>query len=236
MASPLTLILLLIGLPLAFAGWKIYEGMIMLVGWAVGMASGYLTGLYLSEPYSVTEPGPGLPALFATIFSLIGIFTAYSAHRLVHAFTGFAGAALIGFLTMDSLAVALLLGLGGGYLTWMFHKISVIILSAVIGGILVSFGFGLQNTVPSQVMLVSIVALSGMAVQFGMFGTTEKRAADKDISGDGSECPSCGYVNFENDRYCYGCGAGLAVCDECRKLGLASWTYCDRCGADMKTG
>lgn len=231
MVTPVSIPLFLIGFPVAFAGWRMYEAAIMFFGGVAGLATGFIAGLYVTNPGIGGHPLVELHTWMGVAGGVAGVYVAYMAHRLVHGITGFAAAALIGYLAFDSAAAAVFLGLGGGYASWLFHKISVIVLTATIGGLLVSIGFGVQDTAETQLLLAGAVALLGMVVQFGLFGSDQSV-----VGGDGESmksCPNCGHPCEPEDAYCQGCGAELRLCGSCGRIGLRSWAFCDGCGQSM---
>lgn len=233
MVSAISIPLFLIGVPLAFAGWRLYEGVIIFLGGMAGLSIGYITGVYLTNPGIGGNPFLEIHTWLAVFGMVAGMYAAYVAHRLVHGLSGFVVAALIGYIALDNAAVAVLLGLGGGYAAWMIHKFSVIVLTSVIGGGLVSLGFGLQDSAETQLFLASVIALMGMVVQFGLFGSYQPGVpgADEEMES----CPSCGHPCERGDAYCQGCGESLCICGSCGVIGLQAWAFCDACGQSMET-
>lgn len=232
MTAAVSLFLWFVGLPLTYAGWRLYEATILLLGAIVGLGVGFATGVLVVDPTTWPSAGPGLPAILGGLGSVCGIGVAYVAHRLAYALSGFAVVTLLAFAVTDTMWVAVLLGLGGGYLTWLVHKLSVIVLSALVGGLLVSLGVGVQDSAEAQLGLASLVAITGVLVQLGLFGEhTPEESPRRDPP---QACPTCDTPCRDEDTYCQHCGAELSRCESCGRLGLATWTFCTDCGTTME--
>ena len=219
-------ILLLVGLAFAYGGFVLYQLYIWLIGFVVGGGFGLIIGGASSGgSFSVA-------ALLAIILGFVGGSAAIALQGLLVLLLGSLSAALVTMVMTGSELgdpLVLLMGVGGGIFALKLYSWTIILTTAVLGGMTISgvltyeAGFGIADASFSLFTgIFWIVFLTGTAVQFGLFSHSKKlveaeeddsSARDTNVvySDGGIQCESCNMPIHSEDWYCTHCGKRVSA-------------------------
>lgn len=226
MANILPLVILLgIGGAFAYRGWWIYESLIY--------AFGFLVGIIIGTGFASLADVQGLMGLVVIIGAgAIGASLAMIAEILAVALTGYVFGAAVGSIVPGvtfgdwTHPVILLTGLGGALLAWLVHKFVIILLTAFLGGIIISktlvawpdFGIWMFIRANAFSGWFFLVLLTGIMGQIGMLEYREDESvipdwytSDTRDDVERIQCPSCEKFVDPNWDHCQYCGEVIAI-------------------------
>lgn len=250
------LLLVGMGLGVAFRGWWLYEQLLLFVG--------FLVGLFLGSMVASAAGLDGVVGFLVVVGGgVLGAYGYYYLHVLGVLLFGFVvgvlfGSVLFGVNSGDwTSPLVLLTGLGGALLAWEVHKAIVVVGTAVLGATLVgkvvatwpmdTYRDVLALEVHSGAFF--LVFLAGIAVQYGFLQleadegepvapvetTLERLGAVDEPVGDLLR----GRVAFDElvgTPPRHRLGDAYRRCERCRRYGRGRWRHCHYCGAVTDAG
>lgn len=226
MANVLPLLFLLgIGGAFAYRGWWIYESLIY--------AFGFLVGIIIGTGFVSLADVQGLMGLVFIIGAgAVGASLAMIAEILAVALTGYVFGAAVGSIVPGvtfgdwTHPVILLTGLGGALLAWLVHKFVIVMLTAFLGGIIISktlvawpdFGIWMFIRANAFSGWFFLAFLTGIMGQIGMLEHQEEESVIPDWYKSETrddveriQCPSCEKFVDPNWDHCQYCGEVIAL-------------------------
>jgi hypothetical protein len=211
----IALLLVLVGLALAFAGRRVWKHMMSFVGAVIGGMFGFLFGAAVGG----WIVGFVVGMLGSFIGSALFIFLA----RLGLSIVAAGLTIVVAEAVLGSGLISLVLGAVAFALTFVYVETAIGIVTAIVGGLLVGSGLFLMGV---EDMLVVLLAVLALAVFGGAFQMTalkeerEKRIARHSIAAAAMSPPAAPPVP---GRMCVKCGGDLSYIPEYNRY------YCHRC-------
>lgn len=169
MQEEIAFILFVSGLPLAYAGWYLYETVLALVGALFGLSIGLVVGLLTETPIGLAVSVVAFTFLFAIGFVYLIKLCYYVAGAAVGAF-------LLVLLTPDLPLLIVAGAIIGGVISWYLHKIKIILTTAALGSLFFGAGLFLAGEPASTAGYAMLfVLVTGFVFQYQHANTSSHR-------------------------------------------------------------
>ena len=225
----LRLLLLVSGLALLSAGYHIYEAMIALPGFILGLAAG---GIAMRDHHWVAA------VVVALVLGLILAGLALFLYKLLVFLSGalvasmiVAGISLVFARSLPDPILVVIGGVLGGVATLIFWKVGIVVVSSATGALAFALGTETLHTIWFPVVLT----VAGICVQYGLLPKLRLIKEPRDLPGRGEnasgnqESPSApqGEVVGPSDSHD---SAPKEICPFCGESSYRAANFCENCG------